>query len=100
MFFKSKRNHIFFYIPFSMKFKHHFTKSKLYLKKKKMILFKINHWNFKVTPAKLVMALNSSGYQIVRFAFFMKRFNIKRVEKVTYMQDVNSKSIVSFLMLA
>ena len=83
-----------------MKFKHHFTKSKLYLKKKKMILFKINHWNFKVTPAKLVMALNSSGYQIVRFAFFMKRFNIKRVEKVTYMQDVNSKSIVSFLMLA
>ena len=83
-----------------MKFKHHFTNSKLYLKKKKMILFKINHWNFKVTPAKPVMALNSSGYQIVRFSFFMKRFNIKRVEKVTYMQDVNSKSIVSFLMLA
>ena len=41
-----------FYNPFSMKFKHHFTNFKLNLKKKKMNLFKINHWNFKVTPAK------------------------------------------------
>ena len=47
------------------------------------------------------MALNSySTNKIVGFAFLvMKGFNRKGVEKVTYKQDVNRKSIVFFLML-
>ena len=47
-----KKTSFFLRIPFSIKFKQHFTNSKLYLKKKKKILFKINHWSFKVTPPK------------------------------------------------
>lgn len=90
----------FFYVPSSVKFKQHFTNFKLFLKEKKMILFKINHWNFKETHAKprlwTVLWDDLIGKELKKVTFMHYASKLKCCSKnLTHLPEKPMKSLCS-----